>query len=68
MQPEMQTYQALMEIRKENAIGLFSTHTITFEAPYPYKVPKSNLYDVAIREARAQGYETLIVYRVVVAD
>lgn len=64
----MQTYQALMEIRRENATGRFSTQTITFEAPYPYKVPKSNLYDVARREARAQGYETLFIHRVVVAD
>lgn len=64
----MAKYKAVMELRKAGAIGRFYDATIFFEAPYPYDVPKSNLYDVAIRAALDQGYETSFIHRVELAE
>jgi protease II len=68
MESNMHTYKALMEVRKEHAIGRYFTTMINFEAPYQDKVPASNLYEAAVRAARAQGYETLFVHNVGLAD
>jgi hypothetical protein len=66
MDKQNRNYIATMEIRKENSIGRFHTTQLIFAAPYP--LLDANIFDVAIREARKQGNETLFVHRIELAD